>query len=242
MEQVLAASGSAFVTADAASSRWTIGNAAIAKTLAWQAGAGLTLVELANRATGHTLAARPPADPLAGGEFSLCWNDITLSARQATLLQGVRAQAGADAVTLQLDLRLAGDLDVTLCYRLPAATGVIEQWLEVTPQRAGTLTRVAPLTLSVSSLPSPVLHWVRGLQNHGHYTPATGPYPAYRLRHEPLGTVALESGLRSTWHELAWFALDSNDYGDGATAGWRRRRVVRRPALLRPLVSPRRGA
>jgi alpha-galactosidase len=43
------------------------------------------------------------------------------------------------------------------------------------------------------------------------------------MRHEHLGEVALESGLRSTWHEIAWFALDSdtggNTGGDGLFVG-----------------------
>lgn len=36
------------------------------------------------------------------------------------------------------------------------------------------------------------------------------PYPAFQMRHEPLGEVTLAPGLRSTWHEIAWFALDHN--------------------------------
>ena len=58
-----------------------------------------------------------------------------------------------------------------------------------------------------------------GLQGHGAGMPETGPYPAFQMRHEPLGEVTLESGLRSTWHEIAWLALDNNDRGDGLFVG-----------------------
>jgi alpha-galactosidase len=139
-----------------------------------------------------------------------------------------------NSVTLAFDLGLSAPnpddghapdvtLDVTLHYRAHAATGVIEQWLTVTPQAAGTLHHATPLTLSLHDLRTPTVHWVRGIQNHGHYTPAEGLYPAYRLVHVPLTAetgVVLESGLRSTWHELPWLALDSSpDAGHGATGG-----------------------
>ena len=223
MQQVLAACGSAAVSAhyDAGPSptRWTIANTAIGKTLAWQDGGGLTLAELANGATGQSWQPDLTASPLTGGEFSLLWNDSLLSARQATALHGVRAETAGESLALHFDLRIADTLDVTLSYRLHAATAVIEQWLEVTPLQPGVLSRVAPVTLNLAAFPTPVVHWARGLQSHGHYTPATGPYPAYRVRHQPLlaHSVQLESGLRSTWHEIAWFALDSSD--DGSTGG-----------------------
>ena len=218
MQQVLAACGPAAVTAysdtGAAPTRWTIANGAIGKTLAWHADGGLTLAELTNLATGHSWQPDLTVDPAAGGEFSLLWDGTILSARQATALQAVRAETAGETVTLLFDLRLADALDVTLGYRLPAATAVIEQWLEVAPLGAGTLSCVAPATLDLRAFPTPVLHWARGLQSHGHYTPASGPYPAYRVRHESLEgkPIQLESGLRSTWHEIAWFALDSTDY------------------------------
>jgi alpha-galactosidase len=223
MEQILATCGAANVTEDSEGRQWTIGNAAIRKTLAWRDGAGLCLAALEQRATGYAWRPDLQANKLAGGEFSFSWNGATLSARQATALHGSHAVADAASVTLRIDLRVADALDVSLCYRLRADTAVIEQWLEVTPLQAGTLRRVAPLTVSVDALPSPVLHWARGLQGHGAGMPATGPYPAFQMRHEPLGEVALESGLRSTWHEIAWFALDNdtsgNTGGDGLFVG-----------------------
>ncbi len=220
MQQVLAACGAAAVTAhhDAglAPTRWTIANDAIGKTLAWHDGDGLALAELVNQSTGRAWQPDLSAGPLAGGEFSVLWNGATLSARQAAALHAVRAESDGTAVAVHFDLRLVDALDVTLSYRLHAATAVVEQWLEVRPLQAGALSCVAPVTFSLAAFPTPVLHWARGLQSHGHYTPATGPYPAYRIRHQPLDPAQrpmnLESGLRSTWHEIAWFALDSTDY------------------------------
>lgn len=209
-EPILAAS-SAACAATAGESRWQIGNASIRKTLQWNdKDGGLCLAALENLTTGHVWEPDVAAHALAAGEFTLTWNNRTLSARQATALHGVRAQAEGETVTLQFDLRLGDELDVTLCYRAHAAAAVIEQWLIVSPQAAGTLNRVAPLTVSIANLPSPVLHWARGLQGHGWHMPPSGPYPAFRMCREPLGSVALQSGLRSTWHAIAWFALDSD--------------------------------
>ena len=219
MEQVLVSGGAAHVTSDPERLHWRIGNDAIGRTLAWSDDAGLYLAEIENRATGHGWRPNLPASEHAGGEFLLCWNGATYSARQATALHGARAVADGSAVTLQIDLRVAGALDVSLCYRLRADTAVIEQWLEVTPLHAGTLSRVAPLTVSACAPAAPVLHWARGLQGHGAGMPETGPYPAFQMRHEPLGEVTLESGLRSTWHEIAWFALDNHDGSDGLFVG-----------------------
>src|SRR5215213_7192488 len=126
MQQVLAASGGAFAAVqrhgDSVPSSWTIGNDVISKTVAWYDDGGLSLVELANCTTGHTWHPSLFLDPLAGGEFSLVWNDATLSARQATVLHAVLAQADAAAVTLQFDLRLADALDITFFYSVHAAT------------------------------------------------------------------------------------------------------------------------
>jgi alpha-galactosidase len=221
MKHILATSRSASVTADPAAIRWQIGNDHICKTLEWRDNAGLFQVALENRVTGHLW--RPNSHPhsRAEGEFSLCWNETLLSARQATALLGVHAETEADAVALHLDLRLADALDVTVHYRLHSDTAVIEQWLDVRPLRAGVLSRVAPLTVSADALPSPVLHWARGLQGHGAGMPDAGPYPAFQICHEALGEIALTSGLRSTWHEIAWFALDGDDGGDGLFVGLR---------------------
>jgi alpha-galactosidase len=218
MEQMLATCGAAYAAADAAGNAWTIGNAVIRKTLAWRDDVGLCLAALEHRTTGYVWRPPLPEDDWAGGEFALRWNDAVLSARQATALRGVRAQADAASVTLFIDLRMADALDITLCLRARSDTAVIEQWLEVTARQPGVLSRVAPLTVSVAGLAAPVLHWVRGLQGHGAGMPDSGPYPAFQVRHEPLGAVSLESGLRSTWHEVAWFALDGNG-GDGNDGG-----------------------
>ena len=158
MEQLLASSGAAFVTADAEHSQWKIGNDRICKTLAWQGAAGLHLVALEHCTTGHAWRPHLLASDLAGGEFSLCWNDITLSARRAKAPYGARAHVDDSSVTLQIDLCVADVLNVSLCYLLRTDTAVIEQWLVVTPLQAGTLRRVAPLTLRVDSLSTPVLH------------------------------------------------------------------------------------
>jgi len=214
MTQTLARSGSAYVSADAGSSQWTIGNERIGKTLAWQEGAGLVLTALEHRASGHTWRPDLTASDLADGEFVLHWNDAPLSARQATALHGAHAEAGHASVTLRIDLVVAQALEISLFYRLHADAAVIEQWLEVTPRRAGALSRVAPITISADALRAPVLHWARGLQGHGAGMPDAGPYPAFQIRHEALGAVAVESGLRSTWHEIAWFALDHNIAND----------------------------
>lgn len=219
MEQILATSGAACATADPERLQWTIGNATISKTVAWRDDAGLFLAALEHRATGQIWRSDRQTSQHTGGEFSLCWNGATMSARQATALRGARADADSVSVTLQIDLRVAGALDVGLFYRVRSDTAVIEQWLEVTPLWPGTLSRVAPLTVSVDALPAPVLHWARGLQGHGAGMPETGPYPAFQMRHEPLGEVTLESGLRSTWREIAWFALDNHDGGDGLFVG-----------------------
>ncbi len=221
MQQTLARSGAASVTsitADDGGKRWTIAGGSISKTIAWQAEGGLQLVALENRAAHHTWQPDLQAQPAAGGEFALTWNGVTWSARQATALQGVRASGDSNVVMLEFDLRLGETLDVTLCYRAYAQLDVLEQWLVVMPQRAGTLSRVAPVTVSIAAMPSPTLHWVRGLQGHGWHMPAAGPYPAFQVRHEALGAVTLESGLRSTWHEIAWFALDSSATGQAPDA------------------------
>ena len=217
-ELVLAASGAATVV-QAGSAQWRIGDSQISKTLRWEAGAGCWLVALEDRLAGQVWCPDLHADGWAGGEFCLLWDGAALSARQATALYGVRAWAEAGAVLLQIDLGLAGGLDASLCYRLVGGTAAIEQWVDVLPRRAGTLSRVAPLTVSAASLATPTLHWLRGLQNHGAGMPDSGPYPAFQLRHEPLGQVQLHSGLRSTWHEIAWFALDSGTAAAGLFAG-----------------------
>ena len=127
MQQVLAACGSAAVTAhhDAgpAPTRWTIANDAIGKTLAWHDGGGLALTELSNRATGRTWQPDLTAGPHAGGEFSVLWNGIPLSARQATTLHAVRAASDGTAVIVHFDLRLADALDVTLSLPAPRRHG-----------------------------------------------------------------------------------------------------------------------
>lgn len=219
MTQTLAASGAAFAVADPSAAQWRIGNDKVCKTLAWRGGAGLHLATLENCSTGQVWRPALSVDALAGGEFALNWNDSALSARQATAMRGVRAAADDQSVTLHLDLRLADELDVTLAIRARSDTAVLEQWLEVTPLRAGVLSRVAPLTVSVEGMNAPVLHWVRGLQSHGAGMPESGPYPAFQVRHQPLGAVQLASGLRSTWHEIAWFALDEDNGGDGLFVG-----------------------
>ncbi|MFM7173628.1 MAG: hypothetical protein ACKO4U_11415, partial [Caldilinea sp.] len=213
-EIVLAASGAATVV-QAGSAQWRIGDSQICKTLRWEAGAGCWLAAIEDRIAGQLWCPDLHADGWAGGEFCLLWDSVALSARQATALYGVRAWAEAGAVLLQIDLGLTDGLDASLCYRLVDGTAAIEQWVDVLPRQAGTLSRVAPLTVSAASLATPTLHWLRGLQNHGAGMPDNGPYPAFQLRHEPLGQVQLHSGLRSTWHEIAWFALDSGT----ATAG-----------------------
>jgi alpha-galactosidase len=242
----------AIVTAHPDGKHWTIATDGIRKTLAWQPERGFYLAALHNGESGHTWTPALDAGPYAGGEFSVVWGEVKFSGRQAVALLRVHAgtehrpalpEAGADApansVTLAFDLRLeipassrsnAGDsdagsttLDVTLHYRCHAATAVIEQWLTVTPQAAGTLHQVTPLTLSLGGLRAPSAHWVRGIQSHGHYTPASGPYPAYRVVHAKLDggeELTLESGLRSTWHELPWVALDNGaDAGHTAPGG-----------------------
>ena len=215
MDKVLVTNGSASVTAHGGGMRWSIGSGALSKTVEWRPGAGLFLTALENLASDHLWRAGAHLHEGAGGEFSLCWEGATYSARQATALHRVNASADGTSVTLQIDLRVADVLDIGLFYRVYPGVAVIEQWLEVTPLQAGMVSRVAPVAVTVDELASPVLHWVRGLQGHGAGMPATGPYPAFRVRHEPLGEVTLESGLRSTWHEIAWFALD----GDAATEG-----------------------
>lgn len=212
-QDLLAAGGTAFAFAHADAHRWTIGNDLVAKTVAWSHEQGLYLFALDNRQSGWHWQPDLSADSHAGGEFSLCWNGEQATARLATKLLAVQAQSDTASVTLQFDLRLAGALDISLFYRVHAGAAVIEQWLQVIPLQSGTLSRVAPLTLSVAPLSAPILHWVRGLQGHGWHMPASGPYPAYQVCHQPLGEVTLESGLRSTWHEIAWLALDSDVQG-----------------------------
>ena len=219
MEELLVACDAAFVVTDSARTQWTIGNVHIRKTLAWREADGLCLQSLEHCATGHAWRPQFHANAQAGGEFSLRWNDVVLSARQAMALRGVRAEAGASSVTLRIDLHLADALEVALCVRARSDTAVIEQWLEVTAFQAGVISRVAPLMVSVDGMSAPVLHWARGLQGHGAGMPASGSYPAFQVRHEPLGAVGLESGLRSTWHEIAWLALDGDDGGDGLFVG-----------------------
>lgn len=219
MKQTLATCGSAFVAADGW--QWTIGNDQIRKTLIWSEDSGLHLAALENRASGHVWRTNLEADEFAGGEFSLLWNDVVFSARQAMALLAAHAAADDTSVTLRIDLRLADELAVTLFCRLRADTAVIEQWLEATPLCAGSLRCVAPLTVSIDAPIRPVLHWVRGLQAHGAGMPSGGPYPAFQVRHQPLGEVVLESGLRSTWHEVAWLALDDDAGGDGLFVGLR---------------------
>lgn len=220
LPEILAVGASVSVTADGPAT-WSIGNELVRKTVEWRAGTGLCLAGLANLQSGHTWRPEISAGALAGSEFALTWNGAVLSGRQASVLRAVRGHAEDAAVTLHIDLELGGALAVTVCYRLHAGVAVIEQWLEVTALQGGTISRVAPLTVSAAGVPNPVLHWARGLQGHGWGMPASGPYPAFQIRHEPLGSVQLESGLRSTWHEFAWFAVDSNPTGDGAAGDLR---------------------
>ncbi|MCB0050681.1 MAG: hypothetical protein KDE24_14195, partial [Caldilinea sp.] len=219
MEETLATCATAFVTADPGRMEWTIGNDRIRKTVTWRAHGGLRLTALENRTTGRVWQPALDASPFAGGEFLVQWDVVSYSARQATELLAVDTRADADAVFLYITLRVAGALDVTVCCRLHDGADVIEQWLEISARQPGVLSSVAPLTISAASVPTPMLHWVRGIQNHGAGMPETGPYPAFQVRHEALGAVSLESGLRSTWHEIAWLALDSADNGDGLFTG-----------------------
>lgn len=219
MEKILASAASAFVSVDGDGSTWSIGNERIAKMFTWQPAGGLHLAALANRQTGHTWQPDLRNGDVAGGEFALSWDGKLFSARQATALRAVRAAAGAGSVTLAFDLGIADVLEITLTCRAYAATAVLEQWLDITSIRDGILSRVAPATVSVDALASPLLHWVCGLQGHGAGMPATGPYPAFRMRHQPLGAVALASGLRSSWHANAWFVLDNGAAGEGLLAG-----------------------
>ena len=218
--RLFAARGSAFVTARADRTRWSIGNDVISKTVEWRAGAGLFLVALENRASGHRWRPGEPTHERAGGEFSLCWDGVPYAAppgNGAARGQCVCGCGGGNAANRPACGRCCW-MSASSTASIPGVA-VIEQWLEVTPLQAGTVSRIAPLTVSVAALSSPVLHWVRGLQGHGAGMPATGPYPAFRIRHEPLGEVTLASGLRSTWHEIAWLALDNNDRGDGLFVG-----------------------
>jgi alpha-galactosidase len=215
--ETLAAGGTAFVSAERGARRWTIGNAVIAKTLAFTEGRGLHLAALEQRATGHVWQPDLGASEHAGGEFLLAWNDVLFSGRSARGLEDVRAESdpAAETVTLRFNLDLGEQLGVALHYRVRSATGAIEQWLTVTPSAGGVVSRVAPVTAALLMERDPVLHWARGIQNHGHYMPRSGPYPAYEIRHETLAAGApihLESGLRSTWHELPWLALDGNPH------------------------------
>ena len=92
MAQILAASGAAFATADADAHRWTIGNAAIRKTLAWREAPASTWRRWSSGQP--VMPGNPPCKRmnLAGGEFALCWDDVNLSGRQATALHGAMQQ------------------------------------------------------------------------------------------------------------------------------------------------------
>lgn len=219
MQQVLAACGAAFVSVEADGATWRIGNEKIQKTVAWRDGEGLRLSALEHRVTGKKWRPFPSNHEAAGDEFLFHWNESALSGRRASALMSARGEADERSVMLALALQVGESLDVTLYQRVHAGLAVIEQWLEVAPRRAGTLSRVAPLTLAVADLDAPTLHWVRGLQNHGAGMPARGPYPAYRLRSEPLGELRLHSGLRSTWHEIPWFVLQGAAGGEGLFVG-----------------------
>lgn len=213
-KQILVASGAAYVASDPHGSRWQVGNGLISKTLEWAETWGVFTAALEHGASGHVWQPDLLAHLQTGGEFSLHWNGKMLSAAQAAAPKAVRALADNGVATLELDLHLAESgenaPEVTLCCRVHEGIAAIEQWLVVTPPQGGVISRVAPLAVTLDNLPSPVLHWVRGLQGHGWHMPPDGPYPAFRLCHQPLGSVTLESGLRSTWHEIAWFALNSD--------------------------------
>ena len=219
MEEFLAAAGVAFVVADTTRSRWRIGNHRICKTLDWTAGDGLVLAALIDQTTGRSWQPDLRASESAGGEFEMRWGEATLSGRRATAIRNASASAVGSTVTLQLELRLATALDVTLHYCLHSETAAIEQWLEITALEAGTVSHIAPLTVSIAGLPTPTLHWVRGMQGHSLGIPETGSYPAFRVRHEPLGEITLHSGLRSTWNEIAWFVIDSGANTAGILSG-----------------------
>lgn len=226
MQQVLATCGAAFVIAEADGATWSIGNEQICKTITWQDGTwrdgeGFYRAVLEHRPTGRRWEAAQFDDNATGDEFVLNWNEAVFSARHATALRAVRAQASDSSVTLAFELRLRDELDVTLYQRVHVGVAVLEQWLEITPLRAGMLSRVAALTLNLAELDAPMMHWVRGLQNHGAGMPEKGPYPAYRLRSEPLGAVRLHSGLRSTWHEIPWLVLQGAAGGEGLFIGLR---------------------
>lgn len=219
MKEMLATCAPAYVAADSTRMEWTIGNDRIRKTLVWHPDGGLRLAALENRLSHHVWKPALDASSFAGGEFLLQWDGVSYSGRQATDLLGLDAHVDMNAVMLYINLRVAGALSVTVCCRLHSDTDVIEQWLEISAQQPGALNSIAPLTVSASALSSPMLHWVRGIQKHGAGMPETGPYPAFQVRHEPLGTVSLASGLRSTWHEIAWLALDGGSGSDGIFTG-----------------------
>lgn len=219
MQQVLATCGPAFILVEADGATWSIGNEQVVKTMSWRDGEGLRPVALEHRPTGKRWHPAREKGQVVGDEFTFDWNGALFSARRATALRTVRAQASDSSVLLAFDLRVGEDFDVTLCQRVHADLAVLEQWVEITPLRAGMLSCVAALTLALAELEAPTLHWVLGLQNHGAGMPEEGPYPAYRLRSEPLGEVRLCSGLRSTWHEIPWLVLQDAAEGEGLFIG-----------------------
>ncbi|MBP8292937.1 MAG: hypothetical protein KAX65_09200, partial [Caldilineaceae bacterium] len=89
MDKVLVTNGSAFVTAHGGGTRWSIGSGALSKTVEWRPGAGLFLAALENQASDHLWRAGAHLHEGAGGEFLLCWEGATYSARQATALHRV---------------------------------------------------------------------------------------------------------------------------------------------------------
>jgi hypothetical protein len=146
MEQILATCGAANVTEDSEGRQWTIGNAAIRKTLAWRDGAGLCLAALEQRATGYAWRPDLQANKLAGGEFSLSWERSNLSARQATALHGSRRRPKRESVTLQHST-CAWPMNAR-CHA--SATALSRRYgrdravAGGDPAAAGTLSRVAP--------------------------------------------------------------------------------------------------
>ena len=193
---------------------WSIGNDAIEYALTWTAENGLRMGRFG-------LVDGPAWNGAAGGNvWAFTWNGQTVRSGGASQeLLGAKTRSDERSVTLQIRHRVAGFLVVTVNVRCYRGLSVVEQWLEIEPERSGLCADVVPLRLDLE-VPGPAtLHTVSGVQQQGGWQADIGEYRSFRLETSLLGTERRESGLRSTWQETPWLAVSGAGGPGGFFAG-----------------------
>jgi alpha-galactosidase len=209
MGEFLARVQTAFVSEDAPTT-WTIGNDLVRMTLGWEAGRGWRVANLVHATSGHTWT--------SDGAFALAWNGTRLDGTSARSVKG-HAEDDGTSVTLLVTLDLADDLQVLATYRATPQNAVIQSWLQLLPQATGTVEAVQPLQITFDHDGVMTLRRTLGIQSQGHWRPDSGPYTSFMVDERPLDDITVESGPRSTWTEIPWFALGDDVSGEGIFVG-----------------------